>query len=131
MEQKLEANAVAMMDALQKNGRVAVYGINFDTAKATIRPDSDPVLQQVLALLLRNQELRIAIEDHTDNAGAPTFNNKRLPDDRAGSVKYWLIAHGVDAERLEAVGFGDTKPVANNATDNGRAQNRRVELVRQ
>jgi OOP family OmpA-OmpF porin len=131
MEQKLEANTGAMLDALQKTGRVAVYGINFDTAKATIKPDSDAVLQQVLALLNQNVGLKLAIEGHTDNAGAPTFDNKRLSENRAGAVKFWLIAHGVDADRLDSAGFGDTKPVADNATEDGKAKNRRVELVRQ
>jgi len=61
-----------MMEALQKTGRVAVYGINFDTAKATIRLESDAVLQQVLTLMTSNPQLRIAIEGQTDNAVAPT-----------------------------------------------------------
>jgi peptidoglycan-associated lipoprotein len=88
-------------------------------------------LQQVLALLTGNPQLRIAIEGHTDNAGAPPFNNQRLSKDCAGAVKFWLVAHGVDAGRLEAPGFGDTRPVADNASEDGRAKNRRVELVRQ
>ena len=131
MEQKLQGNAAAMMDALQKTGRVAVYGINFDTAKATIKPDSDAVLQQVLALLTQHADLKVAIEGHTDNAGAPTFDNKRLSENRAGAVKFWLVGHGIDADRLDTAGFGDTKPLADNATEDGRAKNRRVELVRQ
>ncbi len=131
MEQKLQGNAAAMLDALQKTGRVAVYGINFDTAKATIKPDSDAVLQQVLALLTQNAELKIAIEGHTDNAGAPAFDNKKLSENRAGAVKFWLVGHGIDADRLDTAGFGDTKPLADNATEDGRAKNRRVELVRQ
>jgi len=131
MEQRLEANAGAMLEALQKTGRVAVYGTNFDTAKATIRPESDAVLQQVLTLLTSNPQLQIAIEGHTDNAGAPTFNNERLSEDRAGAVKFWLVGHGIDSARLDTAGFGDTHPVADNATEDGRAKNRRVELVRQ
>jgi outer membrane protein OmpA-like peptidoglycan-associated protein len=130
MQQKLSANTAAMLVALQKTGRVAVYGINFDTAKATIKLDSDAVLQQVLALLAQNPGLQIAIEGHTDNAGAPSFNNKRLSEDRAGAVKFWLVAHGIEAERLQAAGFGDARPVADNATEDGRTRNRRVELVR-
>jgi outer membrane protein OmpA-like peptidoglycan-associated protein len=131
MEQKLQGNTAAMLDALQKTGRVAVYGINFDSAKATIKSDSDAVLRQVLALLTQHAELKVAIEGHTDNAGAPTFDNKRLSENRAGAVKFWLVGHGIDADRLDTAGFGDTKPVAANATEEGRAKNRRVELVRQ
>jgi OmpA-OmpF porin, OOP family len=130
-EQKPQGNAAAMLDALQKTGRVAVYGIHFDTAKATIKPDSDAVLQQGLALLTQNAALKVAIEGHTDNAGAPSFDNKHLSENRAGAVKFWLVGHGVDAGRLDTAGFGDAKPVADNATENARAKNRRVELVRE
>jgi len=107
-----------------------VYGITFDFNKATIRPEAAPVLGEVLAVLTNNAALKIAIEGHTDSIGQASYNQK-LSADRAEAVRAWLVAHGVAADRLGAAGFGDTKPAADNATEDGRAKNRRVELVRQ
>jgi outer membrane protein OmpA-like peptidoglycan-associated protein len=125
MEQKLQGNAAAMQTALAETGRVAVYGINFDFGKATLRPDSASVLGDVLALLNAEPGLRIGIEGHTDNVGQPAFNRK-LSADRAASVKTWLVANGIDAGRLQTAGYGDTRPLADNRSDEGRAKNRRV-----
>jgi outer membrane protein OmpA-like peptidoglycan-associated protein len=135
MEQTLEANAATeakastLADVLQETGRVSVYGITFDFNKATLRPEAAPVLGQVQAMLAANSGLRIAIEGHTDSIGQPAYNLK-LSADRAAAVMAWLVAHGVDPTRLTTAGLGDTKPVADNATEDGRAENRRVELVR-
>jgi len=87
------------------------------------------VLNQVQAMLQANPGLQLTIEGHTDSIGQAAYNQK-LSADRAEAVKAWLAAHGVDATRLSGAGFGDAKPVADNATEEGRAQNRRVELVR-
>jgi outer membrane protein OmpA-like peptidoglycan-associated protein len=125
----VEAKATNLADALQQNGRVAVYGITFDFNKATIRPEAAPVLNQVQAMLQAAPGLQLTIEGHTDSVGQTAYNQK-LSSDRAEAVKAWLAAHGVDAARLGSAGFGDSKPVADNATEEGRAQNRRVELVR-
>lgn len=139
MQQGLEAGsgaepapttATSMADVLQETGRVAVYGITFDFNKATIRPESAPVLGQVLALLQGDVKLALAIEGHTDSIGTAVYNQK-LSADRAVAVKTWLVTHGIEAARLATAGFGDTKPVADNAAEEGRAKNRRVELVRQ
>jgi len=129
MEQKLEANADSWFDAISKSGRVAVYGINFDTGKATIRPDSEKVLQEIGRLALAHPELKLVIEGHTDNVGAPAANRK-LSEERAAAVKAWLVAKGAKSAQLATAGFGDTKPVADNGSDAGRASNRRVELAR-
>jgi len=113
--------------ALEKNCKVALYGINFDFNKATLRPDSDPVLQQVAALLKSNPSMTVEIGGHTDNVGTPAYNGK-LSQDRADTVKTWLVAHGIAAGRLTTHGYGYTMPLVANSSDANRAHNRRVEL---
>ena len=135
MQQMLQGNAgaeakpTALADELAQKGRATVYGITFDFNKATIRPEATPVLDQVLAVLTGQATLQLGIEGHTDSIGLAAYNQK-LSADRADAVKGWLVGHGVAATRLASAGFGDTKPIADNATEQGRAQNRRVELVR-
>lgn len=121
--------ATAMADALTKDGRVAVYGINFDFNSATLRPESTVVLEQVAGLLRGEPALGISIEGHTDDIGGEAYN-MALSGKRANAVRDWLVAAGIDAARLEAVGKGAGSPVATNGNDVGRAQNRRVELAR-
>lgn len=118
-----------MSKDLEKDGRVAVYGINFDFNSATIRPESTTVLTQVTDLLRGQPELAITIEGHTDDIGVDAFNQS-LSEQRANAVKDWLVAAGIEVGRLQAVGKGEAVPVASNGTDIGRAQNRRVELAK-
>jgi OOP family OmpA-OmpF porin len=129
MEQTLEANADSMLRDLQQSGRVAVYGINFDTGKATIKPESETVLGEILSLATQNPNLKLRIEGHTDNVGGSAANRK-LSEDRAAAVRAWLVQKGVRAANLTSAGLGDGKPVADNGSEDGRARNRRVELVR-
>ncbi len=127
MKQDLAADASAMAAAIEKTGSVAVYGINFDTGKATLTPDSEKVLQEVLSLMKQQADWRFEVQGHTDNVGAKAANQS-LSDQRAGAVVAWLVKNGVDKSRLTAKGYGDTQPVAPNTTEDGRAKNRRVEL---
>ncbi len=129
MEQKVEMSASEMLDALNKDGFLALYGILFDTGKDTIKPESEPVLAEIVALLKGNPSLKLSIEGHTDNVGKPE-SNQALSQRRAESVKKYLVGKGIDGPRLETKGWGDTKPVADNRTEEGRAKNRRVELVK-
>jgi outer membrane protein OmpA-like peptidoglycan-associated protein len=135
MQQTLEANAAVeakpagIADALKAEGHVAIYGITFDFNKATLRPEAATELGKVLALLQGDAKLALTIEGHTDSVGQAAYNLK-LSADRAAAVKDWLVGHGIEATRLGTAGLGDTKPVAENATEEGRAKNRRVELVR-
>lgn len=117
-------------DELKKDGRAAVYGINFDFNSDVIRPESKNVLEQITALLKENAGWKMTVEGHTDNVGGETFN-QTLSDKRAKAVKEYLTKAGIAAERLQAVGKGLTAPVASNENEIGRAQNRRVELVKQ
>ncbi|WP_300614680.1 OmpA family protein [Dokdonella sp.] len=114
--------------ALDKDGRVALY-VNFDFAKATLKPDAKPVVDQVVALLKADPALRLSIEGHTDDIGGADANRK-LSQQRAQGVVDALVGSGVAADRLKSAGFGADKPLADNANSEGRAKNRRVELVR-
>jgi outer membrane protein OmpA-like peptidoglycan-associated protein len=130
MVQEVTADASSLNDEINKSGHVAVYGIHFDTGKSAILPESEDALKQVLALLNQNPDLKLRVEGHTDNQGVSAAN-QALSEKRAQAVVGWLVANGVDAARLTAKGFGQTKPVEDNSTDEGRAKNRRVELVKQ
>jgi outer membrane protein OmpA-like peptidoglycan-associated protein len=116
--------------ALTASGRARLYGILFDTDSAKIRAESLPTLDQVATLLVSEKGWTITIEGHTDATGTLP-HNQTLSELRAKSVRDYLGGKGVPAERLRSVGFGQSRPVADNATELGRAQNRRVELVRQ
>lgn len=114
---------------LSETGRARLYGILFDTDKATIRPESLPVLDEVVRMLGAEPEWKLTIEGHTDSTGTAA-HNRALSEQRAASVKAYLVSKGIAAGRLATAGFGADRPVADNATGLGRAQNRRVELAR-
>lgn len=130
MAQEMTATAQAMSDAIAKSGRLDVYGITFATGQATITPQSDQVLSDVLAVLTANPDWRLRIEGHTDNVGDKASNMK-LSQARAAAVAAWLTGKGIDAARLSTAGLGDTQPVGENTTEDGRARNRRVVLIKQ
>jgi outer membrane protein OmpA-like peptidoglycan-associated protein len=127
MEQEVTASNLA--DEINKSGHVAVYGIHFDTGKATIQADSEEILNQIVKLLQDNASLKLRVEGHTDNQGSAAANQV-LSDKRAQAVVAWLTGKGINASRLAAKGFGATKPVADNGSEDGRAKNRRVELAK-
>jgi outer membrane protein OmpA-like peptidoglycan-associated protein len=114
---------------LPRKCKLEIYGVNFDFDKATLRDDSEPVLNQVLALFQADAKLAGEIGGHTDNIGKPAYN-VALSGQRAEAVKAWLVAHGVEATRLTAHGYGESSPLVANDTDEHRAKNRRVELRR-
>jgi outer membrane protein OmpA-like peptidoglycan-associated protein len=108
---------------------IQVYGVNFDFDKSVLRPDSEPVLLQVLALFTAMPSFSAEVGGHTDNVGQPPYNLK-LSDARAAAVKTWLTQHGVAPTRLSSRGYGDTRPLVPNTSDENRFKNRRVELKR-
>ena len=126
MKQDITANAI--MDELNKSGKIALY-INFETGKSAIKPESQNIIDQIAEMLKSNAVLKVSIEGHTDNVGTPAAN-KILSENRAKSVVAALVAKGIDKARLSAKGWGQEKPVADNATEEGRAKNRRVEIVK-
>ena len=117
-----------ILTALNTDGHIALY-INFDTGKSDIKPESQKIIDQIQAMLTANPSLKINIEGHTDNTGAPA-TNKTLSENRAKSVMNALVSAGTDKSRLAAKGWGQDKPIAENTTDDGRAKNRRVEIVK-
>jgi outer membrane protein OmpA-like peptidoglycan-associated protein len=104
-------------------------GVNFETGKATLTPESETILNGVAESLVANDSIKVQVAGHTDNTGSSAVN-ARLSKQRAESVRQFLVAHGVAEDRLTAKGFGPSKPIASNKTAEGRAQNRRVELTR-
>lgn len=130
MTQHVEFSAMELAAALDANGSVALHNILFDTGKATLKPESSIALAPVGELLKHDAALKLEIQGHTDNVGGAAANLK-LSQDRAAAVKAHLVhTFGIGADRLATSGFGDTKPVADNATEAGKTQNRRVELVK-
>ena len=113
---------------LKANCHVAIYGVLFDFNKSTLQDGSEPVLQQILDILKKNPAQKIEVQGHTDNVGGDAYN-QTLSEARAKAIAAWLVAHGVAADRLTAKGFGKTRPIADNATEQGRAKNRRVEIA--
>jgi len=130
MEQQMQANTAAGWgEQINQTGRATIYGINFDTGKAAIKPDSETVLKELLGLLQKQPESSFAVAGHTDNVG-PDSVNVPLSQQRAEAVIGWLSAKGIDRWRMVPAGFGSKKPLADNGSEDGRAKNRRVDLVK-
>jgi len=128
MEQEVVADAAALKKGLAAEGKVAVYGIFFDTGKAVVKPESGPTLEQIVKLLKQDLKLQLFVVGHTDGTGG-LDSNVKLSNDRAAAVVKELVARGVEAARLKPAGVGPWCPIASNRTDEGKAKNRRVELV--
>lgn len=131
MEQEVVANADAMGNDINATGHVPVYGIYFDTGLAVIKPESDAAIAEIAKLLAADPGLKLHVVGHTDNVGS-LDSNMKLSRDRADAVVKALVGkHGVAASRLRAHGVASLSPVASNDSEEGRAKNRRVELVKQ
>jgi outer membrane protein OmpA-like peptidoglycan-associated protein len=129
MQQDVTMDAAGMANGLSANGSVSLYGVYFDTGKSDLKPESEPTLSEIAKLLKANAALKVAVVGHTDMVGDPAANLK-LSQARAQSVINALAAkYGIVASRLAPFGNGPYAPVASNKTEEGRAKNRRVELV--
>lgn len=131
MEQHIVADAASFASDLKKTGHVAVEGIYFDTGKSVLKPESTPALVQVAKLLTDDPSLKLWVVGHTDAVGK-VDDNQKLSQARAKAVVMELTTkHGIAAARLEGYGVGPLSPAASNDAEDGRAKNRRVELVKQ
>jgi flagellar motor protein MotB len=125
-----DSSAATLEASLRKECRASVYGVYFPFGKATVEPASAATLDEVAAILRKNPDWALTVEGHTDSIGNPAAN-KALSERRAAAVRAELVErHGIAAGRLTSAGYGSAKPVAGNATLEGRARNRRVDLVR-
>jgi Outer membrane protein and related peptidoglycan-associated (lipo)proteins len=131
MKQDVVADAASLANSLKDTGKVALYGIYFDTGKAIVKPESQPALQEIGKLLKSDPKLKLYVVGHTDNTGTLDANMKLSMDRAAAVVKVLVSQYGISAARLTACGDGPTAPAASNDTEEGRTQNRRVELVKQ
>jgi OOP family OmpA-OmpF porin len=123
-----DAGAVDLSASLAKECHVALYGVLFDFNKSTLQPAYDAALQPVANIMATDKTLKLEVQGHTDNVGNDAYN-QTLSEARAKAVVTWLTQHGVAADRLTSKGYGKSKPVADNGSDEGRAKNRRVEIA--
>lgn len=131
MQQFIVADAASMGGDLKSTGHVALYGIFFDTNKAEVKPDSKPALEEIAKLMKKDTSLRLKVVGHTDMSGSLDANMK-LSQARGEAVVQALVSqHGIAASRLKGYGVGPLCPVASNDSEEGKAKNRRVELVKE
>jgi OmpA-OmpF porin, OOP family len=131
MAQDVVADASSMAKTIKETGKVAVYGIYFDTGKSTLKPESQSTLEQIAKMLKADAALKLYVVGHTDNTGQYDANMKLSIDRAAAVVNALVTQYSVNAASLKACGDGPTAPVATNETEEGKALNRRVELVKQ
>jgi outer membrane protein OmpA-like peptidoglycan-associated protein len=131
MDQSVVADANSMAKAIMETGKVALYGIYFDSGKSVLKPESQNALQEISKLLKNNTGLKLYVVGHTDNTGTYDSNMKLSMDRAAAVVNALVTQFSIEAPRLKACGDGPTAPVATNDTEAGKALNRRVELVKQ
>jgi outer membrane protein OmpA-like peptidoglycan-associated protein len=126
---RIAEGGVKYYDRFLQDGKIVSNGIRFDVGKASLRPESMGVLNEIYKMLSEHPDVNVSVEGHTDSDGDNDLNQK-LSEDRAGTVMKQLISMGISADRLSSKGFGESMPVNTNATPEGKAENRRVEFVR-
>jgi OmpA-OmpF porin, OOP family len=131
MNQDVVADASSLASSIKETGKAAIYGIYFDIGKSDIKAESAPALKEIAKMLQANATMKLYVVGHTDNVG--TFdNNVKLSNSRADAVVKELVSkYSIASSRLQPFGAGPTAPVQSNLTEDGRAKNRRVELVAQ
>ena len=126
---RIAKGAVPLYDRMMTDGKFITYGITFDVGKATIKPESMGEINRIVQLMTENPDLKFSVEGHTDSTGN-SASNQTLSEQRSQAIVAKLVELGIAADRLTAVGKGQSTPIADNSTDEGRAKNRRVEFVK-
>ena len=126
---RIAKGGVKYYDRVLSEGKIIVNGIKFDVNKATLKPESMGPINKIYELMQKNPDINFSVEGHTDNDGNDE-NNQKLSEARGRSVLNKLIEMGISANRLKSTGFGESKPIDNNGTPEGKANNRRVEFVK-
>ena len=126
---RIAKGAVPLYDRMMSDGKFITYGITFDVGKSTIKPESMGEINRIATLMKENPDLKFSVEGHTDSTGSAA-SNQTLSEARSQAVVDKLVSIGIAADRLKAAGKGQTSPIADNGTDEGRAKNRRVEFVK-
>ena len=126
---RVAKGAVPLYDRMLSDGKFITYGITFDVGKSTIKPESMGEINRIVTLMTENPELKFSVEGHTDSTGNEA-TNQTLSEARSQAVVDKLVENGIARDRLTAAGKGQAAPIADNATDEGRAKNRRVEFVK-
>jgi len=127
---KVDIDAQAMAEDIDETGSVRIYGIHFDTDKANIRDDSESTLTEIATLLEQNSALKLGVVGHTDATGSEEHNMDLSKRRAEAVVEYLTSEHSISADRLKPRGLGPWAPVGSNEDEDGRSQNRRVELVK-
>lgn len=126
---RIAKGAVPLYDRMASDGKIITYGITFDVGKSVIKPESMGEINRIVKLMQDNPELKFEVQGHTDNTGNAA-SNQTLSEARAKAIVDKLVEMGISASRLTSVGKGQSSPIADNSTDEGRAKNRRVEFVK-
>lgn len=126
---RIAKGGVKYYDRMMQDGKIIVNGIRFDVNKSTLKPESMGAINEIYTLMKGNPGLKFSVEGHTDSQGDDAFNMK-LSEERANTVKNTLIKMGISADRLTSKGWGESKPISNNASPEDMANNRRVEFVK-
>ena len=126
VEQEITANSI--LKELNETGKAILY-INFDSGKATIKQESMPIVEQIIEMMKQAKDIKLSVEGHTDSDGS-NESNQKLSEARSKAVVETIVKGGIDASRLNSAGFGEEKPIADNSTAEGKAKNRRVELIK-
>ena len=126
---RIAKGAVPLYDRMMSDGKFITYGITFDVGKSVIKPESMGEINRIVKLMTENPDLKFSVEGHTDSTGNAA-NNQTLSEARSKAIVDKLVEMGIAADRLASAGKGQANPIADNATDEGRAKNRRVEFVK-